>query len=122
MACLRIHGTKLAEIPFIATCEKYRNKGMCKRLLFGIEWALRHLQIENLVISFSKEMASHWIRHHRFKKIESSLEEDIRHTKTLLFFHNTTRIQKTLIRKPEKSKIVFDVDLNLAVEDQGQIE
>lgn len=33
----RIHGTKLAEMPFIATGNNHRCKGMCKKLMVGIE-------------------------------------------------------------------------------------
>ncbi|KAG2679818.1 hypothetical protein I3843_11G068500 [Carya illinoinensis] len=36
-ACLRIHGTKVAEIPFVTTHENYRDMGMWRKLLVAIE-------------------------------------------------------------------------------------
>ncbi|XP_047331217.1 increased DNA methylation 1-like [Impatiens glandulifera] len=95
VACLKVHGTKLAEIPLIATCENYRNQGMCRKLMTQIESTLNHLKVENLIILSTKEMVGMWMKNYGFKEIESSLAEDLVH-RSALMFHETIRLYKRL--------------------------
>lgn len=46
----RVHGSNLAEIPFIATAERHRNKGMCGKLLSGIESVSHGLRLGYLFL------------------------------------------------------------------------
>ncbi|XP_047331216.1 increased DNA methylation 1-like [Impatiens glandulifera] len=94
-ASLKVHGTKFAEIPLIATCENYRNQGMCRKLMTEIESTLNHLNVENLVILSTKEMVGVWMSRYGFKAIESSLAEDLMHRNALMF-HDTVRLYKRL--------------------------
>ncbi|XP_047331220.1 increased DNA methylation 1-like [Impatiens glandulifera] len=95
VACLKVNGTKFAEIPLIATCENYRNQGMCRKLMTEIESTLNHLNVENLVILSTKEMVGVWMARYGFKEIGSSLTEDLMHRNALMF-HDTVRLYKRL--------------------------
>nr|XP_027082629.1 increased DNA methylation 1-like [Coffea arabica] len=121
VASLRIHGTKLAEMPFIATSDQYRCKGMCKKLMVAIEsvksifeslrilfivhwwfsWrffcsaALCYLNVESLVIPSTSERISNWIEKYGFRLLDSTLNREIICRNTLMF-HDSVRLQKSL--------------------------
>ncbi|PSR93466.1 Increased DNA methylation like [Actinidia chinensis var. chinensis] len=95
VASLRIHGTKLAEIPFIATLENYRSQGMCRRLMVAIESALCYFKVENLVIPSVHETIGSWIDRFGFKHIDPSMINELRIWNTLTF-HESFRLQKVL--------------------------
>ncbi|CAL5441847.1 unnamed protein product [Camellia sinensis] len=95
VAFVRIHGTKLAEMPFIATRESYRSQGMCRRLMVAIESALCYLKVESMVIPSIREKIGTWIERYGFQHIGPSLSKEIRHRNTLTF-HDSYRLQKIL--------------------------
>ncbi|XP_071916807.1 increased DNA methylation 1-like [Coffea arabica] len=95
VASLRIHGTKLAEMPFIATSDQYRCKGMCKKLMVAIESALCYLNVESLVIPSTSERISNWIEKYGFRLLDSTLNREIICRNTLMF-HDSVRLQKSL--------------------------
>ncbi|THG13130.1 hypothetical protein TEA_025840 [Camellia sinensis var. sinensis] len=94
-AVKRIHGTKLAEMPFITTRESYRSQGMCRRLMVAIESALCYLKVESMVIPSIREKIGTWIERYGFQHIGPSLSKEIRLRNTLTF-HDSYRLQKIL--------------------------
>ncbi|KAJ8526728.1 hypothetical protein K7X08_029205 [Anisodus acutangulus] len=95
-ATIRIHGTKLAEMPFIATNKEYRRKGMCRKLMVAIESALCYLKVEKLMIPSVTERIGTWIEKYGFHLIKSPLPKEIKSHNTLMF-HDSKRLQKDLL-------------------------
>ncbi|GAV87707.1 LOW QUALITY PROTEIN: hypothetical protein CFOL_v3_31133, partial [Cephalotus follicularis] len=96
-ASLRIHNPKLAEMPYIATGQKYRLQGMSRKLIIAIESVtLYSLNVENLVIPSIAELATMWIGKYRFSHVKDSLRGEILHS-NMLMFPRTIRLQNTLL-------------------------
>ncbi|CAI9095677.1 OLC1v1031673C1 [Oldenlandia corymbosa var. corymbosa] len=96
VATLRIHGTSLAEMPFIATSDIHRRKGMCRKLLIAMESALCYLNVENLIIPSTPQMMSNWTEKYGFHLPDEAMKKEIMIHNTLMFY-DTIRLQKNLV-------------------------
>ncbi|KAL6844285.1 hypothetical protein ACP4OV_025958 [Aristida adscensionis] len=95
VASIRVHGTKAAELPFIATSVDYRRQGMCQRLMNIIEQMLRSFHVKMLVLSAIPQLVSTWVSGFGFKPIEHNERKQL-HNVNLMLFPGTSLLTKRL--------------------------
>ncbi|KAL8087856.1 hypothetical protein AgCh_037846 [Apium graveolens] len=98
VASIRIHGTTVAEMPLIATCNRYRRQGMCRRLMYAIEKMLRSINIDKLVMSAVPALVETWTEGFGFERLEDDERRAMRRTANLMVFPGTVWLQKSLCR------------------------
>ncbi|XP_076955057.1 increased DNA methylation 1-like [Bidens hawaiensis] len=95
VATLRVHGSKVAEIPLVATRFRYRRLGMCRVLMGEIERKLGDLGVERLVLPAVTEMVSTWTTSFGFKVMSEDERVELVKYK-LVDFPGTVRCHKML--------------------------
>ncbi|XP_071725919.1 increased DNA methylation 1-like [Rutidosis leptorrhynchoides] len=85
VASLRIHGGRVAELPLIATCSRYRRQGMCRLLMNAIEEMLKFYKVETLVVSAIPDVVETWITGFGFSLLEAKEKKTLDKTNFMVF-------------------------------------
>ncbi|KAE8706524.1 Increased DNA methylation 1 [Hibiscus syriacus] len=92
VACIRIHGVTLAEMPLTATCANYRRQGMCRLLMNVIE------EVEKLVITAVPNLVETWTNSFGFTVVEED-ERKMLAKINLMVFPGTILLKKPLYQE-----------------------
>ena len=102
-ACvIRICGQFLAEIPFVATKQRARNRGHCRQMFKVIEALLSDLGVQQYCLPAAAGQAMNtWIKHFGFRVMVDSEFRQVRADFRILLFPGTTVLVKAVPREEE---------------------
>ncbi|XP_047342703.1 increased DNA methylation 1-like [Impatiens glandulifera] len=95
VASIRIHEARVAEMPLIATCDRYRRQGMCRRLMDCIEKMLYSLKVEMFVISAVPSLVETWVNGFSFQHMDA-IERRSLSDVNLMVFPGTVWLKKQI--------------------------
>ncbi|MCO5554171.1 hypothetical protein L7F22_007697 [Adiantum nelumboides] len=117
VATFRIHGSRLAEMPFIGTQFQHRRKGMCRRLMGVLEKMLYKMGVKKLLLPAVPQLLKTWKQKFDFQHINSWDRFEMRQM-NLMRFPGTVILKKNLIRLPSESHGCFPL-ITQAVNSSG---
>ncbi|XP_074570359.1 uncharacterized protein LOC141826944 [Curcuma longa] len=96
-AIFRVFGRHVAEIPLVATCEKYRGKDY---FLFSlVEQILSSLEVECIIVPTTKDMLSLWTDKLGFSEMSEEKLKAYLMEYPLMMFESTTILEKLIVRE-----------------------
>ncbi|MED6223204.1 hypothetical protein PIB30_071711 [Stylosanthes scabra] len=100
VACIRVHGTTVAEMPLIATCSRFRRQGMCRLLVSAIEEMLTSVKVEKLVVAAIPDLVETWTKGFGFTPMDAAEKQKLNKI-NLMVFPGTMLLEKPLYKKEQ---------------------
>ncbi|MED6133744.1 hypothetical protein PIB30_030961 [Stylosanthes scabra] len=108
VACIRVHGTTVAEMPLIATCSRFRRQGMCRLLVCAIEEMLTSVKVEKLVVAAIPDLVETWTKGFGFTPMDAAEKQKLNKI-NFMVFPGTMLLEKPLYKKEQTEGTCYAV-------------